>query len=163
MFIFLITLLYQSKISKKILAVLFVYLVCMATDITADKIRALLNLDVSSNGTFGVVVSDLLMLIIVGFASKKPYLKNEYHIVFLNKIILVFIPVASIIVEYCIYISNNSQAATVASVFMILINVLVFYIFDNIVEMSFKIRETENIETMNKAYEKQLEIIKNND
>jgi hypothetical protein len=81
-FIFLITLLYQSKISKKILAVLFVYLVCMATDITADKIRALLNLDVSANGTFGVVVSDLLMLIIVGFASKKPYLKSEYHIVF---------------------------------------------------------------------------------
>jgi sensor histidine kinase regulating citrate/malate metabolism len=99
----------------------------------------------------------------VGFASKKPHLKTEYHIVFLNKIILVFIPVASIIVEYCIYTSNNSYKATIASVFMILINVLVFYIFDNIVEMSFKIRENENIETMNKAYEKQLEIIKNND
>lgn len=160
MFMFIITFCYRSGISKKIIAVLFIYLICALAEVFVDRLRIVLNLGIETRGTFVSVVSGLVMLVIVNILERVIFVRNEYFINFYQKTTLILIPFSSIFIVYYIVTNiSDGKSGIISIALLILINVFVLYLFDNIVRISEEVIENRNLAEINKAYKKQLAII----
>lgn len=147
---FCISMMYNSALRRKIVAVFLVYAICMVCDIiVATGIGKYVAGD--QIGVINNIISYLLIFIVqlllgqFGFAS----LKKEYHISGKQVLALIGVPVGSIIIVCTLVLSDiqRPRIVVLTSIVLLYVNLIVFYLYDSAIknyEERYKNIELEN-------------------
>lgn len=157
--IFLITFLYKAKLGKRLLVTVLVYVIGMFVDGVWVCIFNFFNL--ARSFIFNVFVSNITLFFTAVFIKTlvKDRFKTFSSITAIYYFAIIFIPLASIVVGALTLPPFNIRSLVIGSI-LLLINFLVFYLFDQIVKSYFRLQEAKNIELNNLHVVHELEIMK---
>lgn len=105
-------------------------------------------------------VSNIVLLTLVNIIAKS-YFKYSDQIVklpIMYYITVIFVPLGSIMVGYFVAKDLN-VVSLILSVIILLMNIVILYLYDNLVNMFSQQYETDVIEQQNKAYLNQLHLM----
>lgn len=156
--IFLITFLYQSKIWKKIFVTILIYALSMFWE---SVLYALFNaMHIKNLVIVSILASSIMMFITALFCKIHIKLKFrlETHIKAFYYIMLIFIPVGSIIIGH-LTMHEWDIKSFVIGIILLLMNFLIFYIFDEIVKSYIRQQEAESIKQNKLYFQHELEVM----
>lgn len=158
-FLILITMIYRSKISTKIIAVVMIYAVQILSDgIVYNFIHFYKESSVIMNTG---VISNLLVLFMELLIESAVDYKRESKINPMHLTAIVIIPTGSIIIAFFIILSEMTHIQKSLCIgILLIINAMIFDIYDVLIEQYIAIYEKKLLEQQNKSYRNQFEIIK---
>lgn len=149
--LFITTLAYKSKLYLKIIQPILVYAIGMMLDCILYFF-----VDISVFFSSGMATSFLFFLVSLLFEAC--YNEKGFHkIGFLHIGSIFLIPLGSIVIG-AVTMSEYEPKMVVEAIILLLINVLVFYLYDSLDRMYIKLNESSILEEQNKAYVNQLKI-----
>ena len=154
----LIFLYYKVSLFKSFLSAFVLCVFSIVVDTAVVAIQSLLNI----NSVFfdEGFVSNIVLLTLVNIIAKS-YFKYSDQIVklpIMYYITVIFVPLGSIMVGYFVAKDLN-VVSLILSVIILLMNIVILYLYDNLVNMFSQQYETDVIEQQNKAYLNQLHLM----
>lgn len=156
---FLVTLLYDGSIRKKITTTVLIYTINMVSDILASFLFFDYKVGQTTPQLFSIVtvlliqISELIAARLLDNKAKQEYTRGIKY--------LLIIPVLSIIMLFMLisFNLNNRFLLVCESMGILLINIVVFYLYNMLMEVHHQLREKEMMELKVKVYSSQLETI----
>lgn len=157
--LFLVTLLYEGSIRKKITITVLIYTINMVSDILASFLFFDYKVGQTTSQLFSIVtvlliqISELIAARLLDNKAKQEYTRGIKY--------LLIIPVLSIIMLFMLisFNLNNRFLLVCESMGILLINIVVFYLYNMLIEVHHQLREKEMMELKVKVYSGQLETI----
>ena len=149
---------YKVSLFKSLLSAFVLCVFSIVVDTAVVAIQSLLNI----NSVFfdEGFVSNIVLLTLVNIIAKS-YFKYSDQIVklpIMYYITVIFVPLGSIMVGYFVAKDLN-VVSLILSVIILLMNIVILYLYDNLVNMFSQQYETDVIEQQNKAYLNQLHLM----
>lgn len=168
---FIITILYHGTFKKKVLSVTLIYSVLLLTECVAVLILALIKENV--NARLGAAISQIISVFLLGLFQRRCALKDDILIPKLQLVCIIVFPIGGMILFYLVTTFASDFIALICLIILLLFNVLIIYIFDEInakykiilsneLTVQQKQHEIEIYKREKTIYEKQLEIIEQN-
>lgn len=156
--ILLLSFMYIAKIWKKIFVTILIYAIAMFWD---SAIFALFKaFDIDNIIVDSGFASALMLFFTAVFAQS--FIKNKFKIHSSIKVmyylILVFFPISSIIIGYLTMLKWNIKSLIIA-IILLLVNFLVFYLFDEIIKSYMRQQEAESIKQNKLYFQHELEVM----
>ena len=157
--LFLVTLLYEGSIRKKITTTVLNYTINMVSDILASFLFFDYKVGQTTPQLFSIVtvlliqISELIAARLLDNKAKQEYTRGIKY--------LLIIPILSIIMLFMLisFNLNNRFLLVCESMGILLINIVVFYLYNMLMEVHHQLREKEMMELKVKVYSGQLETI----
>ena len=157
--LFLVTLLYEGSIRKKITTTVLIYTINMVSDILASFLFFDYKVGQTTPQLFSIVtvlliqISELIAARLLDNKAKQEYTRGIKY--------LLIRPVLSIIMLFMLisFNLNNRFLLVCESMGILLINIVVFYLYNMLMEVHHQLREKEMMELKVKVYSGQLETI----
>ena len=157
--LFLVTLLYEGSIRKKITTTVLIYTINMVSDILASFLFFDYKVGQTTPQLFSIVtvlliqISELIAARLLDNKAKQEYTRGIKY--------LLIIPILSIIMLFMLisFNLNNRFLLVCESMGILLINIVVFYLYNMLMEVHHQLREKEMMELKVKVYSSQLETI----
>lgn len=159
---FLLTYFYDARLRMRLLAVLMIY----AINLTCEEIIYRISLAVNSAETLtvSIIAPNLLLLPLVLSFGKLIDLKFGQRVSFVEWICMIFVPILSIFILSFAFNGNaDDTMAAIATAGLLVMNILVFHLFDHISSGYQKEYELAFQRQQNEAYENQLRLQKKAD
>ena len=166
--LFFITLLYESNIKNKIIAVGLVYIVSLLAESCIVLIGFFYNWNYLE--TASIIISRIILLVIVQLLNTNKFLKNDILIPKIQWISIIIFPIGSIIIFKVSTYNLTLFSSFICLLVLLMFNVLIFYVFDRlnkeyIVNLKNKLKvqektiEAEMFYREKNIYQQQLHII----
>ena len=157
--LFLVTLLYEGSIRKKITTTVLIYTINMVSDILASFLFFDYKVGQTTPQLFSIVtvlliqISELIAARLLDNKAKQEYTRGIKY--------LLIIPVLSIIMLFMLisFNLNNRFLLVCESMGILLINIVVFYLYNMLMAVHHQLRAKEMMELKVKVYSGQLETI----
>lgn len=163
--LFLLTVMYDSTIRKKIFVSLVSYIFFACTETIIVVSTGYVTLPIfernNYNSVLGAVIANILIYAVSMFISQFKSIKIGNIFPKIYWITLFIIPILSVITFLIIFQSeglNSFQLAALTAI-MLVINFTVFFLFDKLSKLYQDSQEKEFTEKQNQYYEKQLQIV----
>ncbi len=160
---FLITLLFNSKLSTKILATIIVYPLQMVAEMIAYFPLS----TITEGGTLVTVtgiISNLLMFIFSLIAGRMVNKNGRAELYSGRWVALLSIPICSIFVSAVLFLQGNGSVwISLAACFLLAINFMTFFLYESMIRHYMEEQERQLLIQQNHAYLQQFDLIKNND
>lgn len=161
--IFIITFNYKSSLSKKIASTVIIYFFFYITEIiitifTISFDLKLYILEISKYSNInGVITVKLLTYIIALLSNNLKKIKWNNKLSFMNNLSIIFIPSISTVLMIVLvnYVYLNEKIILICIVFVLLINILVFYIYDELSKSYLKELEYSKLKNEREYYYQQ--------
>ena len=157
---------YHSTIKKRILAVMFMYLIFMSVEIIVGLITGYFNFPLFSTNNyssiFGLIFFRILSYVLVLIFNNFNNIKRGEIVPNSNWLCIVLIPATSLYVILLLFQAKGLSVLQVMAgvLLLFLVNFAAFYLYDAItVSMSERLENRLNLE-QNKYYDRQLELMK---
>lgn len=136
--IFLITLSYKSKLSKKLAVTAMTYSLMLIPEIIVAAIIGINNFSPITKSQYGdsfsLIIVEILSLVIANLLKKFKGLSYDTNIPGAFLITAVFVPAISVSIEIFLFMQSDLSDAvyTISLICVLLLNFLVFYLYDSI-------------------------------
>lgn len=136
--LFIITLNYKSTLSKKILCVIFSFIIMYAADIFISVIMGYYNKDILIRGSYDNIYGQALIRIftyvIAVIASYLKNIKKDTPVGALSWFVTVCVPVSTMYLEYNIIMSENVSRlhACISIITVLLLNFICLYMYNSL-------------------------------
>lgn len=162
--LFIITYIYHYSFKTKCLVVFLVYIISMVCDILSVYLLGNYVLGSGYNSLTAFITALLVLfceLLIEKIVKKRK--TEDLEVVHGN--ILILVPISSIVVLYMIVMNGGSQRyyALIESMGILLINIIIFYLYEELRKVYMIERENYVFRQQTQAYAKQLDILVESD
>lgn len=155
---FAITFLYKEGMIRRVLNVAAIYAITMGCDVLVMTLQNMMHIEsaVFSEG----FATSLVIIAAADLSNKCLHMKKDI----LGKtpamyyVTLLFVPLGSIFIAYFAAKGLNA-VSLITAVILLLINIDVFYLYDNVIDLFSERCEREVMESQNKAIQNQLEVV----
>ncbi len=152
--------LYTDTFMKKVVSVGLIYIINMAADVVVVFVLGNYFTDIWFQGINNIILS-LFIFILELVVERIVSDKKEYRFAMIQGIPLLAIPIISIIMIIMLvyHITNNKILIVMESIFILLINIVAFYLYDWIIQSYAEKYEKELLERQLECYTNQIRII----
>jgi hypothetical protein len=156
---FLITFLHEGRTRTRIIATLFTYVTAMMVDsLVYNAINGLLAVKIAGN--ILSIPSNLLLFMLVLILEKLFKRNTDQEVNKYQIIAIIAIPAGSVSIIVTLFIFGYKELPTViVSLVLLAINLITFYLYDELLKHYANKFENEILSQQNKAYKNQFEII----
>lgn len=155
---FAITFLYKEGMIRRVLNVAAIYAITMGCDVLVMTLQNMMHIEsaVFSEG----FATSLVIIAAADLSNKCLHMKKDI----LGKtpamyyVTLLFVPLGSIFIAYFAAKGLNA-VSLITAVILLLINIDIFYLYDNVIDLFSERCEKEVMESQNKAIQNQLEVV----
>lgn len=155
---FAITFLYKEGMIRRVLNVAAIYAITMGCDVLVMTLQNMMHIEsaVFSEG----FETSLVIIAAADLSNKCLHMKKDI----LGKtpamyyVTLLFVPLGSIFIAYFAAKGLNA-VSLITAVILLLINIDIFYLYDNVIDLFSERCEREVMESQNKAIQNQLEVV----
>ena len=165
---FLLTYNYQSTTKNRLIAVVSIYMILMIIEVLVMLILQNFGITATSGHDaamiMGLVSIKIISYIFMLFLSNFKLISNDIKVSNIHWLSIFIIPVCTLILVLIMIFKNYASNVTetiISIVLLLVMNVLVFYFYDEIMKSYESKIEKTLLKQQNDAYLKQLEIIKN--
>ena len=136
--IFIITLGYQSKYSKKIITTILIYMCCFVSEAIVALVIGISNFNInqktSSGQSFAVVLSELILWFITVLLSRFKNLNKSIPIPKAFAVAILVVPVITIVMEILVFQQSEIEdnIAIVSLILTVVINLVMIYLYDSL-------------------------------
>ena len=155
---FAITFLYKEGMIRRVLNVAAIYAITMGCDVLVMTLQNMMHIEsaVFSEG----FATSLVIIAAADLSNKCLHMKKDI----LGKtpamyyVTLLFVPLGSIFIAY--FAANGLNAVSlITAVILLLINIDIFYLYDNVIDLFSERCEREVMESQNKDIQNQLDVV----
>ena len=159
---FLITFIFNSKFSTKLLSTFILYPIQMVAEIIVY-----FPLVAISNGapidTLTSIISTLLFFVISLVAGRMSSKQDKAELISSRWLALLSIPIGSIIIAVVLFLEGNDSVwISLAGVFLLAINFTTFYLYETMIRFYLEESEKKLLIQQNQAYQRQFNLIEKN-
>ncbi len=159
---FLITFIFSSKVSTKLLATFILYPIQMVAEVIVY-----FPLVAISNGasidTLTSIISTLLFFVLSLVAGRMSSKQDKAELASSRWLALLSIPIGSIIIAVVLFLEgNNSIWISLAGIFLLAINFTTFYLYETMIRFYLEESEKKLLLQQNLAYQRQFDLIEKN-
>lgn len=155
---FAITFLYKEGMIRRVLNVAAIYAITMGCDVLVMTLQNMMHIEsaVFSEG----FATSLVIIAAAELSNKCLHMKKDI----LGKtpamyyVTLLFVPLGSIFIAYFAAKGLNA-VSLITAVILLLINIDIFYLYDNVIDLFSERCEREVMESQNKAIQNQLDVV----
>lgn len=155
---FAITFLYKEGMIRRVLNVAAIYAITMGCDVLVMTLQNMMHIEsaVFSEG----FATSLVIIAAADLSNKCLHMKKDI----LGKtpamyyVTLLFVPLGSIFIAYFATKGLNA-VSLITAVILLLINIDIFYLYDNVIDLFSERCEREVMESQNKAIQNQLDVV----
>lgn len=155
---FAITFLYKEGMIRRVLNVAAIYAITMGCDVLVMTLQNMMHIEsaVFSEG----FATSLVIIAAADLSNKCLHMKKDI----LGKtpamyyVTLLFVPLGSIFIAYFAAKGLNA-VSLITAVILLLINIDIFYMYDNVIDLFSERCEREVMESQNKAIQNQLDVV----
>lgn len=155
---FAITFLYKEGMIRRVLNVAAIYAITMGCDVLVMTLQNMMHIEsaVFSEG----FATSLVIIAAADLSNKCLHMKKDI----LGKtpamyyVTLLFVPLGSIFIAYFAAKGLNA-VSLITAVILLLINIDIFYLYDNVIDIFSERCEREVMESQNKAIQNQLDVV----
>lgn len=155
---FAITFLYKEGMIRRVLNVAAIYAITMGCDVLVMTLQNMMHIEsaVFSEG----FATSLVIIAAADLSNKCLHMKKDI----LGKtpamyyVTLIFVPLGSIFIAYFAAKGLNA-VSLITAVILLLINIDIFYLYDNVIDLFSERCEREVMESQNKAIQNQLDVV----
>lgn len=155
---FAITFLYKEGMIRRVLNVAAIYAITMGCDVLVMTLQNMMHIEsaVFSEG----FATSLVIIAAADLINKCLHMKKDI----LGKtpamyyVTLLFVPLGSIFIAYFAAKGLNA-VSLITAVILLLINIDIFYLYDNVIDLFSERCEREVMESQNKAIQNQLDVV----
>lgn len=155
---FAITFLYKEGMIRRVLNVAAIYAITMGCDVLVMTLQNMMHIEsaVFSEG----FATSLVIFAAADLSNKCLHMKKDI----LGKtpamyyVTLLFVPLGSIFIAYFAAKGLNA-VSLITAVILLLINIDIFYLYDNVIDLFSERCEREVMESQNKAIQNQLDVV----
>ena len=155
---FAITFLYKEGMIRRVLNVATIYAITMGCDVLVMTLQNMMHIEsaVFSEG----FATSLVIIAAADLSNKCLHMKKDI----LGKtpamyyVTLLFVPLGSIFIAYFAAKGLNA-VSLITAVILLLINIDIFYLYDNVIDLFSERCEREVMESQNKAIQNQLDVV----
>lgn len=155
---FAITFLYKEGMIRRVLNVAAIYAITMGCDVLVMTLQNMMHIEsaVFSEG----FATSLVIIVAADLSNKCLHMKKDI----LGKtpamyyVTLLFVPLGSIFIAYFAAKGLNA-VSLITAVILLLINIDIFYLYDNVIDLFSERCEREVMESQNKAIQNQLDVV----
>lgn len=155
---FAITFFYKEGMIRRVLNVAAIYAITMGCDVLVMTLQNMMHIEsaVFSEG----FATSLVIIAAADLSNKCLHMKKDI----LGKtpamyyVTLLFVPLGSIFIAYFAAKGLNA-VSLITAVILLLINIDIFYLYDNVIDLFSERCEKEVMESQNKAIQNQLEVV----
>lgn len=155
---FAITFFYKEGMIRRVLNVAAIYAITMGCDVLVMTLQNMMHIEsaVFSEG----FATSLVIIAAADLSNKCLHMKKDilgrppamYYVT------LLFVPLGSIFIAYFAAKGLNA-VSLITAVILLLINIDIFYLYDNVIDLFSERCEREVMESQNKAIQNQLEVV----
>jgi two-component system sensor histidine kinase AgrC len=159
--IFLLTYLFESRLSTRLVATALVYTVSMLFESVVILCNQVYPFSLIPSRFTGII-SDFLFFLFVLVVERIFLRRVHYEIPPVQWLAVFFIPLSSLFFECVLwFFLEPNMWVILGTFFMLAINVLVFYLYDSLINFYAEKYERDLLQQQNDAYVHQFEIIRN--
>lgn len=155
---FAITFLYKEGMIRRVMNVAAIYAITMGCDVLVMTLQNMMHIEsaVFSEG----FATSLVIIAAADLSNKCLHMKKDI----LGKtpamyyVTLLFVPLGSIFIAYFAAKGLNA-VSLITAVILLLINIDIFYLYDNVIDLFSERCEREVMESQNKAIQNQLDVV----
>lgn len=155
---FAITFLYKEGMIRRVLNVAAIYAITMGCDVLVMTLQNMMHIEsaVFSEG----FATSLVIIAAADLSNKCLHMKKDI----LGKtpamyyVTLLFVPLGSIFIAYFAAKGLNA-VSLITAVILLLINIDIFYLYDNVIDLFSERCEREVMESQNKAIQNQMDVV----
>lgn len=155
---FAITFFYKEGMIRRVLNVAAIYAITMGCDVLVMTLQNMMHIEsaVFSEG----FATSLVIIAAADLSNKCLHMKKDIlgRTPAMYYVTLLFVPLGSIFIAY--FAANGLNAVSlITAVILLLINIDIFYLYDNVIDLFSERCEREVMESQNKAIQNQLEVV----
>ena len=155
---FAITFLYKEGMIRRVLNVAAIYAITMGCDVLVMTLQNMMHIEsaVFSEG----FATSLVIIAAADLSNKCLHMKKDIlgRTPAMYYVTLLFVPLDSIFIAYFAAKGLNA-VSLITAVILLLINIDIFYLYDNVIDLFSERCEREVMESQNKAIQNQLEVV----
>lgn len=155
---FAITFLYKEGMIRRVLNVAAIYAITMGCDVLVMTLQNMMHIEsaVFSEG----FATSLVIIAAADLSNKCLHMKKDIlgRTPAMYYVTLLFVPLGSIIIAYFAAKGLNA-VSLITAVILLLINIDIFYLYDNVIDLFSERCEREVMESQNKAIQNQLDVV----
>lgn len=155
---FAITFLYKEGMIRRVLNVAAIYAITMGCDVLVMTLQNMMHIEsaVFSEG----FATSLVIIAAADLSNKCLHMKKDIlgRTSAMYYVTLLFVPLGSIFIAYFAAKGLNA-VSLITAVILLLINIDIFYLYDNVIDLFSERCEREVMESQNKAIQNQLEVV----
>lgn len=155
---FAITFLYKEGMIRRVLNVAAIYAITMGCDVLVMTLQNMMHIEsaVFSEG----FATSLVIIAAADLSNKCLHMKKDIlgRTPAMYYVTLLFVPLGSIFIAYFAAKGLN-PVSLITAVILLLINIDIFYLYDNVIDLFSERCEKEVMESQNKAIQNQLEVV----
>lgn len=155
---FAITFLYKEGMIRRVLNVAAIYAIMMGCDVLVMTLQNMMHIEsaVFSEG----FATSLVIIAAADLSNKCLHMKKDIlgRTPAMYYVTLLFVPLGSIFIAYFAAKGLNA-VSLITAVILLLINIDIFYLYDNVIDFFSERCEREVMESQNKAIQNQLDVV----
>lgn len=155
---FAITFFYKEGMIRRVLNVAAIYAITMGCDVLVMTLQNMMHIEsaVFSEG----FATSLVIIAAADLSNKCLHMKKDIlgRTPAMYYVTLLFVPLGSIFIAYFAAKGLNT-VSLITAVILLLINIDIFYLYDNVIDLFSERCEREVMESQNKAIQNQLEVV----
>lgn len=155
---FAITFFYKEGMIRRVLNVAAIYAITMGCDVLVMTLQNMMHIEsaVFSEG----FATSLVIIAAADISNKCLHMKKDIlgRTPAMYYVTLLFVPLGSIFIAYFAAKGLNA-VSLITAVILMLINIDIFYLYDNVIDLFSERCEREVMESQNKAIQNQLEVV----
>lgn len=155
---FAITFLYKEGMIRRVLNVAAIYAITMGCDVLVMTLQNMMHIEsaVFSEG----FATSLVIIAAADLSNKCLHMKKDILVrtPAMYYVTLLFVPLGSIFIAYFAAKGLNA-VSLITAVILLLINIDIFYLYDNVIDFFSERCEREVMESQNKAIQNQLDVV----
>lgn len=155
---FAITFFYKEGMTRRVLNVAAIYAITMGCDVLVMTLQNMMHIEsaVFSEG----FATSLVIIAAADLSNKCLHMKKDIlgRTPAMYYVTLLFVPLGSIFIAYFAAKGLNA-VSLITAVILLLINIDIFYLYDNVIDLFSERCEREVMESQNKAIQNQLEVV----
>lgn len=155
---FAITFFYKEGMIRRVLNVAAIYAITMGCDVLVMTLQNMMHIEsaVFSEG----FATSLVIIAAADISNKCLHMKKDIlgRTPAMYYVTLLFVPLGSIFIAYFAAKGLNA-VSLITAVILLLINIDIFYLYDNVIDLFSERCEREVMESQNKAIQNQLEVV----
>lgn len=156
---FAITFFYKEGMIRRVLNVAAIYAITMGCDVLVMTLQNMMHIEsaVFSEG----FATSLVIIAAADLSNKCLHMKKDIlgRTPAMYYVTLLFVPLGSIFIAYFAAKGLNA-VSLITAVILLLINIDIFYLYDNVIDLFSERCEREVMESQNKAIQNQLEVVR---